>query len=271
MCLIPDMTEPAIFAVLHRAQRIWAISSIHGDVNRLNTLHTAVADKFIPGDRLLYLGNILGRGENVRTTVDAALTFRRLILSRRNMFTHDVVMLRGAQEEMWQRLLQLQFAVDPSEVLEWMLDQGIGTTLDAYDSSAEDARAAIRQGPMAITHWTTKLRAAFQAAGHQEWLSSLKHAAYTREATILFVSRGIDPERPLDAQADTFWWGARAFDTIDSSYSGFDKVIRGFDPEAKGLVEKPFTISLDAGCGREGTLLAACIENDGTILDLIEA
>lgn len=264
------MTEPSIFAVLHRTQRVWAISSIHGDVDRLNKLQAVIEEKFLPGDRLLYLGNILGRGKAVHATVDAVLTFRRAILSRRNMFTHDIVMLRGAQEEMWQRLMQLQFAVDPSEVLDWMLDQGIGSTLEAYGSGRDDAQSAIRQGPMAITRWTAKIRTAFQAAGHQEWLSSLKHAAYSREATLLFVNRGVDPERPLDAQADAFWWGARAFNEIDTSYSGFDKVIRGFDPEAKGLVEKPYTISIDGGCGRGGSLLAACIDIDGSVIEAIE-
>ncbi len=271
MSLIHIMTEPSIFAVLHRTQRIWAIASIHGDVDRLNKLQAVIEEKFSPGDKLLYLGNVLGRGDTVRATVDAMLAFRRVILARRNMFTHDIVMLRGAQEEMWQRLMQLQFAIDPVEVMDWMLEQGIGSTLDAYGSGREDAQSAIRQGPMAITRWTAKLRTAFQAAGHQEWLSSLKHAAYTREATLLFVNRGVDPERPLDAQGDEFWWGARAFDTIETSYSGFNKVIRGFDPEAKGLAEKLFTISLDGGCGRGGPLLAACIGNDGSILDIIEA
>lgn len=265
------MTEPSVFAVLHRTQRIWAISSIHGDADRLNKLQAVIGGKYLPGDRLLYLGNVLGRGDAVRATVDAMLAFRRVILSRRNMFTHDVVMLRGAQEEMWQRLMQLQFANDPVEVMDWMLEQGIGSTLKAYGSGQEDAQSAIRQGPMAITRWTAKIRTAFQAAGHQEWLSSLKHAAYTREATLLFVNRGVDPERPLDAQGDEFWWGARAFDTIDTSYSGFDKVVRGFDPDAKGLVEKPFTISIDSGCSRGGSLLAACIDNDGAVIEIIEA
>ncbi|NKB21307.1 MAG: hypothetical protein GKS01_12505 [Alphaproteobacteria bacterium] len=265
------MTEPSVFAVLHRAQRIWAISSIHGNIERLNKLQATIEEKFLPGDRLLYLGNILGRGEDVRATVDATLAFRRVILARRNMFTHDVVMLRGAQEEMWQRLMQLQFAVDPVEVLNWMLDQGIGPTLEAYDSGREDAQSAIRQGPMAITRWTAKIRAAFQAAGHQEWLSSLKHAAWTRDGTVLFVNRGLDPERPLDAQSDEFWWGSRAFNEIDTSYSGFDKIVRGFDPDAEGLVETRYTISLDGGCGRGGPLMAACIDNDGTTIELIEA
>ena len=108
-----------------------------------------------------------------------------------------------------------------------MLGQGIESTLQAYNSSAEEAKAAIRQGPMAITHWTSEIRKAFRAAGHQEWLSSLKHAAYTQEGSILFVSRGINTERPIDAQADVFWWGANSFDSIIRPYRGFKKIVRG--------------------------------------------
>ena len=264
------MSKPSIFNVLRQSQRIWAIASIHVEVNRINRLQTIIRDKFIPGDRLLYLGNILGRGENVKGTVDAILAFRRDILSRRNMFVHDIVMLRGAQEEMWQRLMQLQFSINPTEVLEWMLYQGIGSTLEAYGSSAEDAQSAIRQGPIAITRWTTKIRTAFQAAGHQEWLSSLKHAAWTSEGTVLFVNRGIDPERPLDAQADVFWWGGRSFATINTAYKGFGKIVRGFDPTAKGLAETQFTISIDGGCGRGGPLLAVCLNNEGKLINYIE-
>jgi hypothetical protein len=146
------MTEPSIFAVLHRTQRIWAISSIHGDVDRLNKLQAVIEEKFAPGDRLLYLGNVLGRGDAVRATVDAMLTFRRVILSRRNMFTHDVVMLRGAQEEMWQRLMQLQFAIDPVEVLDWMLDQGIGSTLEVCDPTRPNGHHTLdSQNPNSVS------------------------------------------------------------------------------------------------------------------------
>jgi len=265
------MTGPNIFSTLHRAQRIWAIASVHGELDRLLTIQSEIENKFIPGDRLIFLGNILGRGVHVRETVNALMTFRRLILSRHNYFTHDFVILRGAQEEMWQRLMQLQFAVNASEVLEWMLGQGINTTLNAYESSAEDAKAAIRQGPMAITHWTSKIRTAFQAAGHQEWLSSLKHAAYTKEGSILFVNRSIDPERPIDAQADVFWWGTNKFDSIKTPYSGFLKVVRGFDPAASGLVETDHTVSLDAGSGRDGPLLAVCLSKFGEVLETLEA
>ena len=54
-------------------------------------------------------------------TVDEILSFRRKFLAR-PPFTDadDHILLRGSQEEMWQRILQLQFAVDPIEVVTWM-------------------------------------------------------------------------------------------------------------------------------------------------------
>ena len=42
------------------------------------------------------------------------------------MFPIDIVYLRGQQEEMWHRMLQIQFAPNPKEVLPWMLQQGVG-------------------------------------------------------------------------------------------------------------------------------------------------
>ncbi len=126
------MAESQKFAVLRNADRIWAVGSIHGDTHRLGALHDRLAERFRPpGDRLVYLGNYLGRGPDVAGTVDELLDFRRRVIALPNMFASDVVFLRGGQEEMWQKLLQLQFAVNPREVLDWMLGQGLGATLSA--------------------------------------------------------------------------------------------------------------------------------------------
>src|SRR3546814_10421391 len=84
-----------------------------------------------PGDRLVYLGNLIGRGAGATATVDSLLRFRSLFLARPDAFACDVVHLRGSQEEMWQKLLQLQFATDPNAVLQWMLDQGLAASLAA--------------------------------------------------------------------------------------------------------------------------------------------
>jgi serine/threonine protein phosphatase 1 len=47
-------------------------------------------------------------------------------------------------------------------------------------------------------------------------------------------------------------------------------VIRGFDRQHGGLRESPYALSLDAGCGFGGGLVAACIAPDGSLLDQIE-
>ncbi|MEE8334335.1 MAG: hypothetical protein V3R85_10840 [Alphaproteobacteria bacterium] len=265
------MVDGSVFGVLRRARRVWAIGSIHGDAARAQTIHEEIADRLKPGDRVVYLGNMMGPGPLVRETLDAIIDFRRAFLARPNTFIHDLVFLRGAQEEMWQRLMQLQFAVGPPEVLQWMLDHGIGPTIEAYGGNVDQALSAARQGPVAITRWTGELRDAFQATpGHQDWLSALRRAAYTDTGAVLLVSRGIAPDRPLDAQGDTFWWGARGFDEIKAPYGEFAKVVRGFDPEHRGAVTTDYTISLDGGSGFGGVLLAGCIAADGSLVEIIE-
>src|SRR3546814_3677004 len=111
------------FAILSAARRVWAVSSIHGEVAALNRLHRAMIPRLEPGDCLVYLGNLIGRSTGATATLDSLLRFRSLFLARPDAFACDVVHLRGSQEEMWQKLLQLQFATDPRAVLQWMLDQ----------------------------------------------------------------------------------------------------------------------------------------------------
>lgn len=268
----PPDAAPPIFAVLRAARRVWAVGAVHGEAERLRRLHAALMRKLAPGDRLVYLGNVLGRGADVRATVDELLAFRRGFLAARGAFVHDLAMLRGGQEEMWQRLFQIQFAVNPAEVYGWMMAQGVDATLAAYGIDPKEGHSVIRQGPMAITRWTGRLRAAFQAAsGHQAYMSALKRAAYTVDGRLLFVHCGVDPDRPLEAQGDVFWWGARTFDRIEASVGGFGLVVRGFDPKHRGMILSGCKASVDGGSGFGGPLLAGCFAPDGTMVDSIEA
>ena len=61
------------FAVLRRYRRVWAVAAIHGEADRLGRLHERLAGSLGPGDRLVYLGNYLGRGAAVAATVDGLL------------------------------------------------------------------------------------------------------------------------------------------------------------------------------------------------------
>ena len=174
----------------------------------LSALHTDIGRRFMPGDRLVYTGNMIGRGSAVRETMDELLSFRRALIAMPGMLADDVVYLRGAQEEMWQKLLQLQFAPDPSVVLRWMLRQGVDTTLVAYGGNPDQGMACARDGAVSITRWTNSLRGAMRAApGHENVMSALRRAAYTSEPDetgtervpggVLIVASGIETSRPL--------------------------------------------------------------------------
>jgi serine/threonine protein phosphatase 1 len=256
------------FARLRGASRIWAVASIHGEAEKLAGLHYHLWQRLAPGDRVVYLGNYLGRGPDIPGTIEELLAFRCAVLARADGFACDVAFLRGAQEEMWQKLLQLQFASAPRDVLSWMLEQGLEATLRAYGGDAQRALAACREGAMGLTRWTAGLRNAMHAApGHTQLLTALRRAAFSEH--LLFVSAGVDSSRPLDAQGDTFWWGGGRF--LDAEpFPGFRRVIRGFDRRHAGLVETPQAVSLDAGCGFGGNLLAACFDPEGRILDTLE-
>ncbi len=263
------MTEDRSIVTLQRPCRIWAVGAIHGDVDRLIALHAALSSRLVFGDRIVYLGNYLGVGDSVRETVGELLRFRRTFLSiPPYMDEGDFVLLRGAQEEMWQKLLQLQFSNRPAEDLAWMMDRGVAATLKSYEGNAEDGFSNAEKGVVALTTWTNQLRDAVRAApGHEAMTSALKRAALSQSGGILFVSAGIDPDRSLLRQTDSFWWAGRSFSMIQKPYEGFRRIVRGYDPDHGGVVETETTLTIDAGCGFGGSLAAYCLTPQGDILE----
>lgn len=260
------------FARLGRPRRIWAVGAVHGEVDRLAVLHDHVAARFQPGDRLVYLGNLIGRSVRVHDLVDEVLSVRRALIARPGVLAADVVFLRGAQEEMWQKMLQLQFAPNPQDVLRWMLAQGVEGTLRAYGGRPEEGMAAAREGAVRLTRWTNGLRESIRAApGHNALYAALRRAAFTEGDGILFVSAGIDPSRPLAAQGDAFWWSHAAFAGLAEPYAGFQRLIRGHDPAGGGLRLEGLAVTLDSGCGRGGRLAAGLFDPDGTLAEIVEA
>jgi serine/threonine protein phosphatase 1 len=260
------------FACLSGVRRVWAIAAIHGEAQRLIRLHDSIGERFREGDRVVYLGNYVGYGDAVLATIDELLNFRRRVLGRQRGFACDTIFLRGAQEEMWQKLLQLQLAPNPGEVLRWIAAAGMEATVRAYGGDLRQGFAASRDGPRTITRWTIALRNAVNAApGHTALFSALRHAAFTRERSLLFVHAAIDPLRPLAAQGDAFWWGRQDILDLDAPFDGFRRVVRGIDREQRGIVETDFAVSLGGGAGPGGSLVAACFGADGAVVDLIEA
>lgn len=266
------MPQETIFSVLPADRRTWAVGSIHGDAARLVALHRALAERIRSTDNLVYLGNMVGRGRPTVETIDELLLFRRALLAQHTFDgAGEIVYLRGRQEEMWHKLLQVQFAPNPREVVEWMLSQGVGPILEAYGGNVDEGRRAAATSSVALSQWTNRLRATMRARdGHDKLMSVLRRAAYTADQKLLCVNAGIDVSRPLSQQSDTLWWGGRDFDEMDRPYGEFGCVVRGFDYRHKGTWFKKFAASIDGGCGFGGSLVAAAFDADGRVADTID-
>ncbi len=248
------------------------MGSIVGHGPRCPARHDRLAAAIGVTDRVVYLGNYLGVGGDPAATLDELLLFRRWLLARPGSFACDVAYLRGAQEEMWTKLLQVQFATDPGGVLRWLAEHGAEATLRAYGGDLEAGLRAAREGVVALTRWTSALRARMAAHdGHQPLISHLKRAAMTDDGALLFVHAGLDVRRPLTEQRDSFWWAVRAFAQIVEPYQGFLRIVRGFDPDHPGLVATDHTLTVDFGAGYGGPLAAVRLDHEGQVTAQLEA
>lgn len=258
------------FGCLDKAKRVWAVGAIHGEIETLKALHEDLLSRFQAGDMIVYLGNYFGNRLTAVQTLDELLLARRKLMAAGDTSgPNSFVYLRGAREEMLSKLLQLQYAPNPSEVMDWLLGHHLGSVIESYGTREVVARAIARGGTLSISKWTSGLRRAINIhPGHAALLSSLRRAAFTREGKILFVHASLDVSRPLNMQKDNFWWDNGRFDDINAAYYGFLRIVRGYDHSNKGLrLNHPYTATLDGGSGRGGTLNAVCFSPEGDVMD----
>ncbi len=267
------------FAELGAPRRIWAIAAIHGDVDRLATLHDHLASRFLVRDRIVYMGNYLGAYPGVEARHNAAvmdeiLAFRAALLSKTGMEPSDIIYLRGPAEEAWQRLLRLQFAPVPLQTLDKLMASGVEAYLKLYGVSINDTKSMARAGSMAITRWTNQLRALQRMTpGHEALVCSMRRAALAQpvgsQEKTLFVPAGFDPSRPLEDQGEALWWTPATFRLSGRAQSFYSRIIRGFDSVNNGAVLDEGAVTLDAGCGRGGPLMCGSFTAAGKLSEII--
>lgn len=258
------MSDTEYFSVIPENRRIWAISSIEGDAVRLRYLHRKISAEFQTGDVLVYLGNILGRGQDSVKTLDEVLLFRRALISIPGVSQYDIIYLRGQQEEIFHKLMKLQFAPHPHEVLDWMLAHGLEKVLESYQADIKELKRIIPQGVVAISKWLGQLRQLQKSHdGHIEFMDCLKHAAYTVDEKMLFVHRGINHDVGLSAQGDTFWWGGKPPFVRDYPFHQFLRVVRTLSiPENTGVFNEKYYTTLAGGAGFDAPLYAVLFGED---------
>jgi serine/threonine protein phosphatase 1 len=231
---------------------------------------------------LVYTGPYIGQPATSIDVVTEVLDFRRRFLAITGMMVDDHVMLRGPREEMIDKLMQIQFAPDPSAVVDWMINHHIGSLIESYGLTVQGLRAEARSGVMALTKWTADLRHRMrQHPGHDQFFAHLRRAAFTtmgNEGTdnhdtrkpfgILIVPSGLDPAKALGDQTDEFWWAPKKLGRLNHPYAPFEKIIRGISPGEKGIRDTGPVLSIDTGPGGKsaGPLTAVRIDTAGQIV-----
>ena len=262
------------FVELKKSNKIWAIGSIHSNLKSFNSIKEFILNNFDKNDKLVFLGNIIGLGNNSKETLSSVINLRFTLMSKFKLKPESIIFLRGAQEEMFSKLLQLQLAPNPTEIIEWMFDHGVNETIKSYGFSENEVKNIASSGTINISKWTTNLNKALQNnPGHTEYFLNLKHAAYSFTKKLLFVNRGVDITRPLSAQNDCFWWGFQNFSKIKQPYKTFLRIVRGYESEHLDQ----FEISKDnVVCTlfkqplSNKSILCGIFKENGEILDLFE-
>ena len=255
--------------------RIWAIGSIHSSLVSFQSIKNYVLSNFRKGDKLIFLGNIIGFGDKSKEIISDVLSLRFNLMSKFRLMSDDIIFLRGAQEEMFSKLLQLQIAPNPIEILDWIFSHGVDQTIISYNFEPNQFIETASQGTIQINKLTSKLNnQVIITPGHKEFFSNLKHAAYSDTKEVLFVNRGVDISRPLSAQNDCFWWGYQNFSLINKPYNTFKRIVRGYQSNTHNDLENSknrILCTLFRQPLKNKKILAGIFAKNGEILELFES
>ena len=262
------------FTELNKTNKIWAIGSIHSKLQSFNQIKKFILNNFEDNDKLIFLGNVIGLGKHSKETLTSVIDLRFTLMAKFKLKPESIVFLRGAQEEMFSKLLQLQLAPNPIEILEWMFDHGVNKTIKSYGFSEIEVKKIASSGTINISKWTTNLnKAIHNNPGHIQYFLNLKHAAYSHSKKILFVNRGVDISRPLSAQNDCFWWGYQNFSSMHQPYKTFIRIVRGYESEHINQLEiskNNIVCTLFKQPLSNKRILCGIFRENGEILDLFE-
>ena len=269
------MDKKTLFVEIKNSKKIWAIGSIHSRLDSFNSFKKHILKNFSQDDYLVFLGNVIGLGYRSKDTLNSVIDLRNKLMSKFFINHEKIIFLRGAQEEMFLKLLQLQTAPNPQDIVLWMFDHGVDATVESYGFNKKNLIEISKQGTLAISKWTSKLNIAVnESSGHKQYYANLKHAAFSQSKRILFLNRGVDISRPLSAQNDCFWWGYQNFSNLDKPYYSYDRIVRGYKSSEKNDLEQSknkIVCSLFKQPLTDPSIVAGIFNDCGEILDIFES
>ena len=113
------MSKKSNFQEFKNSNKIWAVGSVHSCIESFQSIKKYIFSKFSKGDKLIFLGNIIGFRNKSKEMISDILSLRFDLMAKFNLNHDDIIFLRGAQEEMFSKLLQLQTAPNPNDIIKY--------------------------------------------------------------------------------------------------------------------------------------------------------
>ena len=148
------MTSDNKFQKFTNINRIWAVGSLHSCIESFQSIKKYILSNFKNGDKLIFLGNLIGYNNQSKEILTDVLNLRFNLMAKFNLSHEDIVFLRGAQEEMFSKILQLQIAPNPREIVDWIFSHGVDQTLSSYNFEPDQFRNIASQGTIQINKLT---------------------------------------------------------------------------------------------------------------------
>ena len=231
---------------INNISQVFAIGDIHGCDSLLKKIHKKILNKSekVNGKKILiYLGDYIDRGSEVKETIDTIINFRPK--------DFKCVFLRGNHDQML-----MDFVNNKRDSLEiWLYNSG-GETLKSYCGSAftEKLNNSSTQEQLIRKTLVKKL-----PPKHLKFFYDLQFCYIWKN--YFFVHAGIDPNRPLNNQRenDMIWTRAPKFLASDQPFEKI--VVHGHTPN-KTVEEKSNRINLDTGAiyPELGKLSCMCLD-----------
>jgi serine/threonine protein phosphatase 1 len=193
-----------------------AIGDVHGNLRALDDLLSKLQPELNAGDTVVFLGDYIDRGPDVRGCIDRILEFRRTASA-------TVVTLLGNHEDWMLRTL-----ADPTRH-SWLVGMEAFDTIASYSrQAAAELRSALEDaGPRLLNERVALPYELFFGTvpeNHLAFFQTLQ--MYHRSPDALCVHGGLDPTIPdLERQPrDRFLWGT---DDFVERYRGPEVVVYG--------------------------------------------
>ena len=79
------------FIELKKANKIWAVGSIHSNLSSFSSIKKFILENFEISDKLIFLCNVIGLGDNSKETLSSVIDLRFNLMSKFKLKSDSII------------------------------------------------------------------------------------------------------------------------------------------------------------------------------------